>query len=211
MCYDIESSISAWIISNCIAIYLYYRNRRYDRFNSAFIISFSTIQLLEAGLWWSQKKGLPSNTNEMLTKLVLLVLLSQPLVQSYFGYKYTKENLLKYMCVVYFAMIVWGLYRVMSAKKGSFYTKPNSQQHLVWYDSSSISFLGGNLPQYLIPSLYLGGLFIPLLFQKDNRGLPLIAVGVGSIAISLSMGDSESFSSLWCFYAVLYSLVALVC
>jgi|688.fasta_scaffold17193_7 hypothetical protein len=210
MCYDIESSISAWIISNSIAIYLYYRNRRYDRWSCFFIITFSTIQLLEAGLWWSQKQGLPSNTNEILTKLVLLVLLSQPFVQSYFGYRYTKVNLLKYMCVVYFAIILWGIYRVVTASKGSFYTSPNSQGHLVWHDSSKKNFLGGNLPQYLIPSLYLGGLFIPLIFQKDNRGLPLIAVGVGSIAFSTIMGDSESFSSLWCFYAVIYSFVALV-
>lgn len=209
MCYDIQSSLSAWLISNCSAIYLYKRNRHYDRWNSYFIISFSTIQLLEAGIWWTQKEGLPSVANELLTKSVLLVLLSQPFVQSYFGAKETQSELLKYMTIIYASMILWGLYRLAKAPKGSFYTAPNSKGHLVWHDSSKKSFLGGNM-EYIVPILYLGGLFIPLLFQENHRGLPLLVVGGASLFYSMFIGDRESFSSLWCYYAVAYSIAAVI-
>lgn len=208
MCYDIQSSLSAWLISNCSAIYLYKRNRNFDRWNSFFIISFSTIQLLEAGLWWTQSQGLPSYANEILTKSILIVLLSQPFVQSYFGAKETRSELLKYMAFIYAAMILWGFYRLIKSPKGSFYTAPNSKGHLVWHDKSKESFLGGNTG-YVVPLLYLGGLFIPLLFQSDRRGLPLLIVGGASFFFSMFIGDKESFSSLWCFYAVAYSIAAI--
>lgn len=210
MCYDIESSLSAWFISNIIAIYLYNRNKNYDHMNASFIVTFSTVQLLEAGIWWVKPEGLPSYTNEILTKSILLVLLMQPLIQSYFGYKSTNNNILKYMTFIYVALLLWGFYRLGKSNRNDFYTKTNSQNHLVWYDKQSLSFLGGN-DYYVVPLLYLGGLFIPLLFQKDNRGLPLITVGVGSFIFSSIVGDNESFSSLWCFYSVIYSVVAIYC
>ena len=210
MCYDIYSSISSWIVSNSIAIYIYRRNRRYDRWNAMFISIFSTVQLLEAGVWWTIKQGLPSISNMILTKFILLVLLMQPLVQTYFGAKETRSNLLNFMVYVYFGMLLWGFWRLGTAPKGSFYTAPNANGNLVWHDTSSETFLGGDHP-YLVTGLYLGGLIVPLLFQKDHRGLPLIAVGVGSLLYSMFIADKESFSSLWCYYAVIYSLVALTC
>lgn len=209
MCYDIQSSLSAWLISNSAAIYLYKRNRKYDRWNSCFIATFSTIQLLEAGLWWTKSQGLPSVSNELLTKSILIVLLLQPFVQTYFGAKESKSELLKFMTFIYGGMILWGLYRLAKSPKGSFYTAPNSKGHLVWHDTSKKAFLGGNTG-YLVPMLYLGGLFIPLLFQPSDRGLPLLIVGGASLFYSMFIGDRESFSSLWCFYAVAYSIAAVL-
>lgn len=208
MCYDIQSSLIAWFISNSIALYLYHRNVRYDRWNAAFIFVFSMVQMMEAGLWWIQKEGLPSKTNEILTKCILLILLLQPLTQSYFGWKYTSSELLECMTYIYTGMLLWGFFRIAKAPEGSFYTKPNAKAHLVWYDSTKKSFLGGNMG-YIIPTLYLAGMFIPLLFQKENRGIPLLITGMLSFFFSWFIGDSESFSSLWCFYAVIYSIVAL--
>lgn len=208
MCYDIQSSLIAWFISNSIAIYLYHRNKNYDRWNAAFIFCFSTIQLMEAGLWWIKDEGLPSSTNELITKCILLILLMQPLTQSYFGAKYTSSEILECMIYIYLGMLLWGFLRIGKAEPNTFYTTTNSKDHLVWVDSSKKDFLGGNTG-YIVPSLYLFGLFIPLLFQKEYRGLPLFITGMISFLFSKYIGDTESFSSLWCFYSVIYSIVAL--
>lgn len=215
MCYSVESSLSAWAIANTISIYLYQRNRRYDRWNAGFISTFTTIQLLEAGLWKSMDKE-SKEMNDLLTRLVLLVLLLQPLSQTYLGAKYTGSETLYCLSFIFLGVFIWGLIRVGKSKPGQFSTKKGPGGHLVWTDSGSsgiskssgTSFLGGDTG-LIIPGLYFTGLFVPLLFAKDYRGVPLLATGIITALYSMYYaGGGEEFSSLWCFYAVIYAAVA---
>lgn len=216
MCYNTESSLYAWIIANAIAIYLYNRNQRYDRWNSIFIAVFTTIQLLETGLWWTiDESASPQDnpSNELLTKMILLVLLLQPLSQTYLGAKATGSNVLHYLSFVYIGIFMYTLFRVGKSSPGEFYTSKNSRGHLEWHDTKveakDKSFVGGgsNLG-WLVSSLYLFGLFFPLLFAEKYRGLPLFVTGVGTAFYSMFISKSGEFASLWCYYAVLYAIVA---
>jgi len=217
MCYSTESSLSAWVIANAIALYLFYRNRRYDRWNAGFIAVFTTIQLLEAGIWLTMEDSVSpvdNPSNELLTKMILLVLLMQPLSQAYLGAKATNASLLYYLSFIYLGVFLWALFfRVGTANPGEFYSSKGPQGHLVWHDSKSEansgSFLGGDGNfSWLVGALYLSGLFIPLLFAKDYQGLPLLAIGGGTAVYSLFIAKSGEFASLWCYYAVLYAIVA---
>jgi hypothetical protein len=216
MCYDLESSLSAWVLATSISLFLFYRNKNYDRWNAAFIVTFSTIQLLEAGIWWTQSKGEKNPTNQILTKLILLTLLAQPLVQTYMGAIYTKSDILYFLSYIFMGIFLWGLYRVGTAKPGEFYTSENSKGRLVWYDDSNDvnskdrGFVGGSnsVTNIIIPILYILGLLFPLLFPKEYRGLPLLFVAIASALYSLSLKQG-SFASLWCFYSVIYAVVAI--
>lgn len=205
MCYDTQSSIKAWIIANSLALFLYFRNRNYDRWNAGFIAVFSSIQLMEAGIWSS----MPDNkkSNEMYTKLILLILLLQPLAQTSLGAYYTKEIVLQYISFILLGILIWGLVRVFTAPKGSFISTKGEKGHLVWNDKNEEGFFMGN---WFIVSMYFIGLFLPLVFAKEKKGLPLLLTGISTAIYSLMIAGKGEFSSLWCYYAVIYSVVALV-
>lgn len=207
MCYDTVSSLTAWTAANIISVVLYARNRNYDRWNAAFITCFTTIQLLEAGVW-------AGGNDEALVQMMLVALLAQPLVQSGMGYAFTKNDLLLFMTIMYFAMMLWGLWRVAFSKKGDFGALRGPGGHMIWRDSDnkgSTGFLGGGgILGKIIPILYLGGMSIPLLFMKENRGLPLIAIGVSTAVYSMATAGKDEFSTMWCFYSVVYALAALL-
>ncbi len=204
MCFSVEASLSAWILANGISLYLFYRDKNYDRWNAAFITTFSTIQLIEAGIWMSINKG-SKTMNNLLTKLAFIILLMQPLVQSYMGYRYTKNIILYLMTFVFLGILIGGFITVGKSKPEQFYSSVGSSGHLVWHNNSSDNFSGGGI----IPYLYMGGLVIPLLFMKEYRGIPLLAVGLITAIYSISSSKAGEFGSLWCFTSVLYAVAAI--
>lgn len=196
MCYDVKTSLTAWGIAITIAVYLYIRNKNYDRWNSGFIIAFTTMQLVEAGLWSTHNKKL----NEVLTRLVLMVLLFQPFIQTYLGAQATKNTFLHLMSYVFLGIIVYGL--IASANSSlNLRTTTGKNGHLVWHLEG---MMGG-----AVGILYLLGLFIPLLFMKEGRGLPLLVTGLITAAFSATKAGTGEFGSLWCLYAVIYAVVAI--
>ena len=201
MCFDTTSSLLAWSLAYSISWYLFNRNQNYDRWNAGFILCFTTIQLLEAGIWSSPSKSI----NGLLTCLVLLVLASQPLMQSYLGYKSTGNTILLIMTFVVLAIFLWFTCRVATSKPGQFSSTPGANGHLIWKDTESSNIML-NTP---ITLAYLGGLLIPLLFMKNGKGLPLIGIGVATAIYSLYFAGPKEFGSYWCFTSVAYAVVAL--
>ena len=214
MCYSVESSLSAWIVANSISFYLFTRNRRYDRWNAGFVTVFTTIQLLEAGVWKSLKTGSAKN-NELFTKLILMILVLQPTAQTVLGAKFTGKEILWYMSMLYIAIVIYTLFRITSTSE-KFYSTKGPRGHLVWHTSndkgqvtnSPGKFLGGKYALG-IGIAYILGLFIPLFFMKDHRGIPLILTGLGTAYVSTYFSSTGEFSSMWCYFAVLYAIVAL--
>ncbi len=200
MCFNAESSLTVWVFSIVIAVYLYQRNRNYDRWNSSAIIVISTIQLLEAGLWTSLDDP---KKNDILTRLVLLTLLAEPLVQSYMGYRYTKSVYLQIFTYIFVGFFIWGLIRVLSAKPGQFHSDVSDSGRLEWKDNAS----SGGLIKWA--PLWFAGLLIPLLFMKEYRGIPLLIAALGTMAYSFYITSGQGFGSLWCFLAIIYSITAI--
>jgi len=201
MCFSVESSLTVWIFSLVIAFYLYQRNRNYDRWNMAMIITVSTIQLLEAGLWTSLNDP---KKNDILTRLILLTLLAEPLVQTYMGYRYTRSVFLKMLTWVLVGYFIWGLFRVISAKPGQFHSDISRSGRLEWKDGASH---GSSFIKWA--PLWFAGVLIPLLFMKGYRGIPLVIVVVGTMAYSFYITGGKGGGSLWCFLAIIYAITAL--
>ncbi|MDB4769361.1 hypothetical protein OAG24_00200 [bacterium] len=211
MCFSIESSLSAWLVSVVASVILINKGTKNNDYFTrewlpAFILVFSTIQLLEAGIW-------ASFDNKNLTKLIFLGLLAQPLTQSYMGSKdpnITSEvhaQILKVMTFVFSGVMIWGIWKSMTS---SFSSHVGNNGRLVWnVDGSSLS---NSFPGIL----YLIGIVLPLLFVKPiERSLPLIMVGIATFIFSWYQtrdsvsGKSEGFGSYWCFSAIAFSLTAL--
>jgi len=204
MCFDIQSSLLAWSLTYSISIYLYFRNQNFDRWNAVFIMTFSTIQLLEAGIWYSIGEN-KKTINETLTKLILITLMLQPLAQSYMGYLYAQKFILAVLSSIIAGVLIWSIIRIVRATPGQFITNTGPRGHLIWSDSKSPNFLGG----WWIALLYLIGLFVPLFFMSGGKGVALLMIGVVTAIFSLMVASKEEFSSYWCYTTVIYAMVAL--
>ena len=201
MCFNTTSSLTAWLFANTIAVYLFLRNQNYDRWNAIFIFTFTLIQLLEAGIW----RNLDNYWNSYLTATILIAILVQPLVQSYLGYKYTGAYPLLILTILLSIILVISILRIIFSNISHFITYVGKNGHLVWTDSTNPIFIGNNI----ILIIYLIGLLVPLLFMEQYKGWPLLIVAIITALWSWYNSKNNEFSSLWCYTAIIYSLVAL--
>lgn len=206
MCFDWQSSLTSWVFSTGASWYLYKRNKNYDRWNAGFITCFSTIQLLEAGIWATDPMKGPDRNNENLTKLILVGLAAQPLVQTYQGYLFSHRDVLWYATWVFVGFLFYTISKILTAKRGQYYSTVGPNGHLIWHTPSENKGLFG--PKWL-GVLYMLGLFVPLLFMKSWSGLPLIAIGLTTALYAMTSTSPREFGSMWCFTAIFYSLAAL--
>lgn len=210
MCYSFEVSITTWFVGVAISIYLYERNKDYDRWNALFVFTVITMQLVEAFLWKTiQYKN--KYFNSIFTAIALVALMVQPLVNSYMGYLYTNQILLFYMTFMYILIIFFTLVRITTTSLSSFHSDIGPNCHLMWNDDSKPNFLGGNY--MVIGILYIIGLLVPLIYMTpfNQKGLPLMSVGIITLVMSIiNTNSTGEMSSLWCFLAILYGIVAML-
>lgn len=88
MCKSFDTSISTFAFSlACVAVSAAMCKTKEVYFASAFILTFSLIQIIDAGIWWSI--GHKNNAlNRVLTRYATPVVLMSELLVSYFGVKY---------------------------------------------------------------------------------------------------------------------------
>src|SRR3990170_2672359 len=86
MCWNKEVSIVTFIVVIIIVIIMYKRNNGSDRHLALFSIAIVTIQLLEFFAWLSIEKR-NRNLNDLVTRLILITLWAQPLINSFMAYK----------------------------------------------------------------------------------------------------------------------------
>ena len=150
MCFSAPASFTALIISIGISLWLWNRNHTYDRWNALFILSFALIQLWEGLLWM----GFDSN---ILTSLIVITLLSQPVAQSYGGWMTTKSKELEYLFYFYVLVLLYGIIMISQSNYAS---KVGINGHLVWENKSNSSGVFSGVLGFI----YLIGLFLPLLW-----------------------------------------------
>src|SRR3989304_8610690 len=96
MCYSYQSSLSGWLIAFVLSIYMLANGNIYNKWVPIMILTITQIQIMEAIIWATDSYVINSNA----TKLISYLLLLQPLVNSYMGYKYTDNKLLLLLFVL---------------------------------------------------------------------------------------------------------------
>ena len=203
MCYSAPVSFITFILGILIAYHLYLRNRGSDRWIAFFIISFIIMQFLEGIMWLYKDNGL--SVPRFMSYLVLLTLAIQPLVQIG-GLLNSNNNLDKNWEKIF--RIGFGLILILTFIN-LFQLIPKSILvgkcgHLDW----NLSFQNIDLwDLFLI--IYFIFMGLPLLFMKPfNRGLILLSFGILSAILIGSIYGRKEFSSMWCFVAIIYGLLA---
>lgn len=204
MCIDQRTSLNSFIFSICISIFLIFRNKQYDVGNAAFIISFTTIQLLEYYIWKSIDNNNKSD-NEYYTRLVPLVLFIQPIIQTYFTWKITYNNLLFNLLIVYILIFLITLVKINDFEYNS---QVGKNKHLIWYKIDKKTKEKTLVIQYyFFGYIYLLGLCIGLYFTQQYT---LLLYGILSFMYIWKHYPNDEFSSMWCFVAIFYSILAVI-
>ena len=212
MCINKEVSITTFIVSLFVGIYLFFRNKKYDKWLAVFLLSFSSMQLIEYFLWILQENNLfKSNYDYFLVKFVIPLVLILELLSAYLGklwyqnnYKFNILNLLKkefktsifpYILIIYIAIFIYHQY--IAKFVGSSVSK---QGHLNW----------GSTYQHKKFWTYFNGLLFAFLLAYPFFGeINIVAIYLFATVL-IALFYSDNFASYWCFIGNFSVLILLL-
>lgn len=202
MCYSAKSSLRAYLASNAIGLATWFAKGRNDPFVAselAFLSTFTLVQLIEYHIWNSLYEG-NQKKNSRWTRLLRPALWLQPAVHT-FGTWYTGGGL-------GYGMLsgVYGLFALRDICVSRDPTAIGEYGHLVW---SFVKERGQAFDTDTQGYFYMFGMLAPLVSSLP-RSWPHLTFGTSSIIVSRLVASPREFSSMWCYVAVLYSLVIAV-
>lgn len=195
MCKSFDVSLITGIFSYAISYYLYRRNIGYDRGIAIFIFAFSTIQWLEAFLWYDLSNR---SLNRIITALIPIVLGLELIASLYAASLYFPISMIEY--VVYIVAFIALNFMWWRSSHG--YTS---------IDSQTGSLLWGNMKKSPSWSRYIFLILLiwPLLRLARYSWSVLLIVIMAVITFFYSFGFGETFASNWCWIANFSSLIQL--
>ena len=208
MCFNFESSITAWFLAFFASLFMLSNGNYYDAWLPLFILVFTQIQIIEAIIWTSMSGNTKINSDA--TRMVSFLLWLQPFLSSFIGWTQTGNKFLLGMtCFFGFVLI----YHWFSSKEDSFISTVGPNGHLIWHrygvdNKEKDHVLGDSFMTFI----YMFGLFVPFLFMPN----PIIRYGtlaIGLLTFGYSMfnySTTKEFSSMWCFTAVSLAAFALI-
>lgn len=214
MCFTAKASITSWWILVLMSLFLWYRNEKYDRVISIFVLTLGLIQLIEYGIHSGTD---PSQSGRAL----FITLWLQCLVLAIGVFIFinsmknkhdptTTENVIHIISglnLILFSVIFVVALIVSFTTNIDFYGAPGDSGHIEWYLN------GGNILG-IYGIFYLIGLFLPLILifgyysWADIEVAVLIIYGILSAAYVLTNYPLTAFSSMWCYLSVGFAFIA---
>lgn len=191
MCWSYEASILTGMFSYIIAGILYKRNKCYDRWLAMFIMSFSTIQWLEAILW----KNIGNNyINKYITKYAIpFVLASEGVAALYGAGMHSKIPTELYIVYFIYAAVV-------------FYICSNNFEYSVVHMNNLQWTNKQNITMGIVYALFL---VYPFMLYMDGILKYIIVGGVMSTLLYSVILYNHAWHSNWCFFANIVNIVLL--
>jgi len=200
MCMSAETSLATWTLAVVVAGYILCQSDSYTaRWIAYLILAFTLIQLLEGLIWLSKDP----RTRDLLTRLILVALMLQPLVNTWLAGRVFGP--MKYIAYGYLLLFVYTIHyafrdeRVWNSVRGE-------NGHLVWKKGNQmifdeLSFIG---------AMYLLGVTVPMLFIPGSVKWLVLGVTLGTGLWSYySYNRTGEFSSMWCLSAALLVPISL--
>lgn len=214
MCMTAKASVTSWWILAMLALFLWYRNEKFDRALSIFVFTLGLIQLIEYGIH-SGADPHQSGRALYITLWLQCVVLAIGVFLFIKGVKdpdnpTVTENVVHTIAGwnLFLFSIIFVVTLVLSfVSSNNFYGAPGPSGHIEWYMNSGPIL--GNLGW-----LYLIGIFLPLLlifayYSWTDVGIAILIIyGVLSACYVLINYPPEAFSSMWCYLSVGFAFLA---
>lgn len=217
MCFTAKASVTSWWILAMMALFLWYRNEKYDRALSIFVFTLGLVQLLEYGIHSGtdpHQSGRALFITLWLQCLVLaigvFIFIKESREQDNNRNPTTTENIVHTIAGwnLFLFGIVFVVSLVLSFTSGSTFSgAPGPSGHIEWHMNGG-SLLGK------WGWLYLVGIFVPLVLifayymWADIEIAILIIYGILSAAYVMSNYPSDAFSSMWCYLSIGFAFLA---
>jgi hypothetical protein len=203
MCKSIETSLSTFVFSlTCLAASVTLCKTKEVYFASIFVFTFSLMQLIDAGLWWSI-----SHKNRLLNTIISryvtpVVLVTQPLV-SYFGVKYLFGWSNQYyefgLAMFVTVMLVTWIFKYCN--NANAYTLPHSDGYLHW--------CGVEISSLMRVLFLLFGLSPIVIGMPSNHVIVKWLIALPIIATFFMNFMHSTFGSRWCWSSNITSALLL--
>jgi hypothetical protein len=134
MCKTFETSFATFVFSlTCVALSVHIRKTKEVYFASMVILTFSLIQLVDAGIWWSitHKNKL---LNNIMSRYAVPFILASELLVNYFGIKYMfgwSNRYFEYGLAI-FVLFIIGAWIFKYCNHTNTYTVPYTDGYLQW-------------------------------------------------------------------------------
>ena len=197
MCINKEVSITTFITSTIVVIYLWFRNYKYDKWYAIFLLTFASMQFWEFLLWMYKGTKFDYPISGIIIPItVCLELLVPFLGKLWFENKYKWNigaKLLNELKTSFFPYILFGYVIALAvslSKKKREYTSLTHQGSLNWNNTFETT-----------KSTYIHGIIFAFLmaypFKDSSIYIPIFIFASSLIALAVS----DSFSSYWCLIA----------
>jgi hypothetical protein len=198
MCWSFEVSAITGLVSYSIAFYIWKRNFGNDRWNSIILFTFSSIQWMDAIIWYfDKKKRLDSNVVSLVSNFLIPIILALEPVASLYGAYYTNKSVSQFDTVLYgvvFLVVLWSLLKNVPGQGliQNHSIKYNKTEHGMW-------------------SYWLFYFFIIYPFLKYTQWNPLYVITAIMIAITLLLAQTKinTIGSNWCLYSNVIAIIFL--
>lgn len=199
MCYNANVSGGTFLFVAIAAAFMWYRNRDIDRPLALMLLFIAVMQLLEWGLWLN----LDCNTvNKVISAIIPIYLMLQPVVLNWIVGSYKAGWGIGYGTVAAVAAALLIPYQFFNIK--SFYgdcSKINKNGHLAW----------PGFPYHNIISLiYYAAIVYPFATLKHTGFAALYLLFAGASLYMFYDADKSGWPSLWCHFANLLALFAVL-
>jgi hypothetical protein len=196
MCWSYEASLYTGLFTYITGAIAYNRNQGYDRWLAMFILSFGTIQFLEAFLWKNIDKN--NDVNYYITKYAIpFILASEGLVALYGASLHKKISDDMFVIYIICAFLIFTI-----GTQNSKYTTISSTGNLTWGNISAHNYTGILFIIYLLLPFWL--------YMEDEKMRIVVITGCIMTYIYSVFVYKESWGSNWCFFANSLSAIVLL-
>jgi len=196
MAYSIKSSLLGWWFLLIMAIFLWYRNYKYDRIMAAVAIILGLFQLIEYGIFNNMDRHQGGKLIFSILWLLLLILAMSTLI-------FVKNTLaLAWLVIIATVFLFAIIYAFIS--DGSNFGVDRSENYLIWTREGR-GILHG------LEWLYIMGIIVPVIllfnyYKWEELGLYVIIMYIIiSFLVIWYLFDSSVFGRVW-----VYSLVGII-
>lgn len=208
MCINKEVSITTFLTSTFVVIYLWFRNYKYDKWYALFLLTFASIQLWEFLLWIY--KG--TKYDFLISGIIIPITLCLELLVPFFGKlwyenKYNwnigekllhelKTSFFPYILLTFLIIFVILYFKYINKKA---YTSLTPKGSLNWnnaFENTKLTYIYG----------FMFALLISYPFKESSIYIPIFIFLSSLIVLVVS----DSFSSFWCLIANFASFLFLM-